>query len=105
MNIENDQFLKFLPKEHPELPPFFRVTFELRNGREISFDTTDCTFISGSQCFQVLTTNEEIKIFPRDVVAQLTYDKRFIKIKEIERKIKAVKEAEKIKQSTQMGGG
>ena len=99
MNIVNDQYTQFLPKVDPELPPFFSVTFDLRNGSKISFEAIDCMFVPGSQCFQVISTDEEVKVIPRDVISQVIYDKRYLKIIEIKKRLEA-EEAKRRKENS-----
>lgn len=95
MNIVNDQFTQFIPNADPECPRYFQVSFALRNGSKISFDAISCLFMQGSQCFEIMTTDEEIKLIPKDVVALVTYDNRFIRIKELEKKFKDAETAKK----------
>ena len=76
-----------LAKEHPDLPDYFTINVELRSGEVREFKAIDAFYVQPSNCYEVVLATNEIKVYPIDVIAELTFDKDYILIKQIKKEL------------------
>ena len=76
-----------LAKEHPDLPDFFTLQIELRNGEIREMQAIDAFFVQVSNCYEIILATGGLKVYPLDVIAELTYDNDYILIKQIKKEI------------------
>lgn len=86
MELNGNQYSAFIPKEDPELPSCYGITFELRNGTRKTFEVVSHAYLSELRAFEIVTQEEEVRIEPMEVIAEISFDKRWLKILEIRQK-------------------
>ena len=87
MELYGDQYSAFIPKEHPDLPSCYGITFELRNGTRKVYEVVSHAYLAELRAFEIVTQEEETKIEPMEVIAEVSFDKRWLKILEVRNKI------------------
>jgi hypothetical protein len=96
MDLVNDQYKTFIPKQDPDLPNNYGVKFELRNGEVKVFEVVSHSYSQELRSWEVLTKEEELKVIPADVISEVSLDKRWIKVLEIRKKIANAKEGKNV---------
>lgn len=76
-----------LMKEHPDLPDFFTLQVELRSGEIREMQAIDAFYVQVSNCYEIILATGGLKVYPLDVIAELTYDNDYILIKQIKKEI------------------
>jgi hypothetical protein len=93
MQMNNDQFINF--SDLNEMPKNYGMTFFLRNGEKKSFEVVSHQYINDLRCFEVVTKEEEGRLIPMDVIAEIIFDKRWMKIIEMRNAISQQNKASK----------
>jgi hypothetical protein len=80
--------LPFIKKDHADLPDAYGIKIDFIDGTELELEIASHRHVPASGTFEIVTKDDEWKLFPVSGIKAIHFDKRFSKIV-------AIKEASK----------